>query len=408
VLQYGTDVSGIIPAIINAFNPFARELTGGRFSPGHRVEIFLLCLFSASYVWTKTKSHLKTVLVWLTHMVGFLGLLGFWPVVMLDPIYRLFPVFNRLVPADLVSSPLIDKIILTPSLIYTSDQKAGFSLMFGIVFFLFLWFKIYAGKNFRDFIKGLDWSRGLNYAGLTLAGIIFGSWRMKNVLSFAFHNPLDYYAAVLLPLAVFFLFQHTRVISGVIEGQYHKSVIWASKKEQLVISAGFLFLALYSAFNISYWCFLYMLVFLLVFYLVMLPPLKIIKFPVISDVLLSLTSMFAFFTGFGLLADREAVHLLPAPLWRAGFFAFFLACSLRYVDKIGRKPVALMVFVSFMVVPFFSYITPMYVPAGLLGLLGVFAVLKFNKRLIPAMSALFISFYGVILFSIKRYVDIAL
>ncbi len=404
-LQYGTEFSEILPALINIFNPFYQF---ERHSIGQRLEALFLCIGVATYIYIKTQSILKAVSGWIMSQFSFVVLLGFLHVVTVGPIYRIFPIFSRYVPEELIGASLGDKLMGTPGLVHTNTQITGILLMVMITIFLLIWFRIYAGKkNFSVWIKNINWSKGLNYAALTVAGIVMGIWRMENVLPHAFQNPIDYFASVMLALAVFFAYLHICTVKGIINKRSDRSLKWASFGEQKLIASIFLFMAIFAAINTTYWCLLYLIVFILLFYFIMLPPLKIERIPIISDLFIALTYMFSFFTGYGLLADREAVHLLPGPLWQAALLGFTLAGILRYRKKLSRHIVPPVIFSAFMVVPLLTGLSMLYIAAGVLGLTAAFIVYRFEHKA-AYVSYISILYYGVILYFIRKYVVIAL
>lgn len=408
-LQYGTDISNLPHVLLNFFNPFVRF---ERHSIGHKLELLFLCVGVATYVWIKSRNLLKTIAGGILSYLSFIILMGFIHVTIMTPIYIIFPVFLEYVPEELAGASLGDKLMGTPGLIFTNTQITGILLMIIIIFFLLIWFRVYAGKrNFINWVQNINWFKGLNYMSLTVAGIVFGIWRMENVRSNAFHNPIDYFASFMLCLAVFFAYLHVCAIRGIIVKKKVRALNWASFKEQKIIIAALLFLALFAALNVTYWCLLYLIVFILIFYFIMLPPLRIERLPVISNIFLALTYMFAFFTGFGLLADREAVHLLPGHLWKAGFLAFALASAIKYKSRMQTKNLKIllgsMVFLAFVIVPFLLELKVLIIPAVIFGILEVFIVIR--KKWQPAyFFSLAIIYYGIIMFSVNKYVKIQL
>ena len=350
-------------AALNFFNPFFK-IPGIPYSL--RLEIFIICVLSFSYVFLKT------------HKISLSGLAAF----LVFGLCALYGALPGLVVAGFINSvSLLSRIphsFLRGRIIQgTLDESAV--VIIELIFALFAtaaWFRLYDARKFKVVLKDFRWLRYLCCFILLGLGLVLHLRAAREIDVFILVKILGMCAALFFAVRFAALLndifdvdcdaltnRERPLISGII-----------AKSEYLKVGALYLAFSLLFAVWVSATCFMIILFFSGIYFLYSAPPLRLKRFFIFSSLVTGIQAVLIFLLGRISLAQTNTTVLLYPPLLWLVFSTFFLSSNIKdlkdiegdrrsgvyslpviFGERLGRKIVAFLVFLSYLLVPFFLY-----------------------------------------------------
>ncbi len=242
-----------------------------------------------------------------------------------------------------------------------------------------IWFLRYDKNKAMVLFKNLRLSRSIHYLLMVIIGlwIYFSSRQVTDLFIFL------KVASILF--ATFFAFQFAVVINDIfdVEGDSISNkgrplIIGAmDKNEYLKVGLVYLAFALLFAFFVGDYCFTILLFSVALSVLYSAPPFRLKRFFPLSSALIGLEALVALIFGQVSLDREGALDFSYLPFWTLIFLAFFLGSNIRDLKDIegdrrsgvyslpvlageveSRRIIACFVFLSYLLVPFFLYRSP--------------------------------------------------
>ena len=349
--------------VLNFFNPFF-SIPGVPYSL--RIEIFIICVFVFIYVFLKTNKVLLSGLAAFlaAGLCVFYGTLpglivaGFVKVVLL--LWRIPYPFLR---GRMIEGTVDESVIVIIELIFALLVTA-------------VWFRLYDVRKFRVVIKDFRVSRYFCYFILLILGLVLYLRLARGIDAFIFVKILAMSGALFFALRFSALTndifdvdcdaisnQSRPLITGIID----KSEYWK-------VGAVYLAFSLLFAIWVSATCFMITLFFTAVYFLYSAPPFRLKRLFIFSSLVTGIQAVLILLLGQLSLAQGDTTVLLYPPLLWLAFSIFFLGSNIKDLKDIegdrrcgvyslpvifggvrGRKIIAVLVFLSYLLVPFFLY-----------------------------------------------------
>ncbi|MGB3341568.1 MAG: UbiA family prenyltransferase [bacterium] len=370
----------IEPYFINFFNPFI-DLSNIGISPGQRIITFFIVMLIAIYVYTKTRSILRTL------ATGFLSLM----IIML---------WGGL--TTLLANNHPEYYFVSGGFLYSDTQKFTgiYGLLFLPIYFLFSY--LYNRENLCSILGSMRLERMFLFGGMG----VFGYLLAKHHASMTNANPFDPLAIALMFIILAFAFWVLQIINDFCDIKSDRLTrrrnpllnkhirkpyfIWG-----MILS---LFVLIY-AFMINYTAFLIMIVFLSLGFVYSIPPIRLKRIPFISTFVHALAIILAMAIGYSLIFGSRALHIIPKSLILPTLIGVTLGFSAkdindRAADKIDhvytlavlfyaedtfihRLPLSLLIAFSYLI---YAIFIPQTLPGAVLWSLLTFAVTLFSRK----------------------------
>ncbi|TES91593.1 MAG: tetratricopeptide repeat protein [Candidatus Cloacimonadota bacterium] len=382
-------------------------------SYGLRIEVLTGCLLAGVYVFMKTKKFYKS-------------LLSFFGVFLIIIFSGALPLLSGKLFSLFQSSDISAYVLIFQSggLIPTETQRATLITLFPLILLVPLSFYLWSPQKFKAFFRNLKLLQSLHFIGMIFLGLFLAVIMSRTAGIPFITNPLDYLAIFGLFVSIFLVFESIILFEKATDNFLNPERIEEkdnlSTKELTISGVLLLACSLLFAINISYVCFILICAFSLIFFFYLSPPFRLKRFFPLSTFLLSLASLLAVITGFSLLTGEKAVYAFP---WRISLLiltVFTLAFSLKDIKNItvdkkmkmftiptiigkdkGKKTIAVILLLSFLIVPLILGDNLLYIPAVLIGLGTVFIIVK-KISFVKIITLFYVIFALFVLFSLYR------
>jgi homogentisate phytyltransferase/homogentisate geranylgeranyltransferase len=346
--------------------------------PGIQIEVLIYLILSTLYVYSKTKSTIRTLVTPLAVYSLTFFYASFPNYFSFGTLYEIFNAFHN----DLYFSSVFAILIAVQS---------G------------LWLLLWDKRKFLSLFKSLKTERSLHYAAMAGFGAFLGG--------------VGLYPAFLAVVCVLLLWLSTTAINDITDVAADRISLKASPLVEGVMSESEMaavaiycgLLALLFAEMLGFWSmtFAASAIAIAIFYSV--PPVRLRKYPILSTLMLAFGALFAFTIGF---YSNPTRVLFPNNLALAIIICFTLAFNTKdlkdYVGdksngiwtipvifgpKKGRVIVAVLDLAAFLLVPVILRTTALLIPAAIFGVLTFLAVLRkeTKERTIFLLYFLFLS-----------------
>jgi len=392
--------------LVDFFNFFGPQVTLGL-----RIEIFVIILLAAAYVWASERNVKKTILAGvLTYIFIFFifaipSLIYIFGNTAISPNPNINSVISTLTK-DIFNSNIVYNTI-DPTLSFGTPFRAfelGFNklisqiyIILSFIFGAFLFFKTEKDK-FITIIKNSRPERVLFY--FTLVAIGMGH-AFKLGLGEA-SNWIDYMSIIVLAISWYSAWMFAVHTNDVVDESIDKisnperpiPEKTMHGEEMLQTSYIWLALSLLGSYSVGYFPFILNLTFTMAYFVYSCPPLRYKRIPILSSFLISIACLSSVMAGFFFLAKDKTMTDFPALLSIGIILIFTLATNIRDIKDIegdkkegiytlpvifanhGRKIVAGMFALSFLLMPYFFSSYTLYIFAIPASIVGYFIVVR--------------------------------
>ncbi|MFH1398261.1 MAG: UbiA family prenyltransferase [Candidatus Omnitrophota bacterium] len=360
-LSYGYVQTNISQAFINFFNPFFNipEITYGL-----RLEVFIVSIFSFSYVFLK-RNNLP-----LSLLAGFLVFFlcfgyGSLPGIIVSGFIKfvtfLFYIFHSITAGKTISAVIDERVVVILELIFC-------------VFVILTWFWLYNSRKCLALIKNFRYARVLHYFIMAMIGLVLYFAEIKET------NVLAVVRVIALFFGLFFACQFSAVLNDIIDidcdrlSNNSRPLITGAltKEEYSKVGVVYLALSLLFSFWVSDTCFMINLFFIVIYFLYSALPFKLKRNFISGSLILGLQALLAVLLGqFSFKGPGAAVSFSPQIAWLV-FLVFCLSSNIKdlkdsegdrhsdvyslpviFGEKKSRKIIGFFVFISYVLVPVF-------------------------------------------------------
>jgi len=357
---------GLGPEVWRFWDP---RLPASVVSPGQRIEIALAVLLAGLYVYrgsraprppheldaanaprrgvgrsaagTRRGARMLLALVGAFGAYALIALLGAWP--------SLFASWTRPLASSLELA--YAQTYLLAGLIPDESRRHALVMAAAALPLLLLFVRALDRARFRAWLRRVSWLRVLHYTGLAPAGA-FVAWLVyRDYLPFAYANPVDWVATLVVWASVVAAFLAALLWNDIadresdrlsapdrplVAGAAAGDEAFARGAARLACAAALL--ALWLALCAGYAPFLLMIGILALAGAYSLPPLRLKRWPLAATLTLGLLSLLSFASGYALFAREMTLHVLPrgfAGLLVVGVTLGFTAKDLK--DRAGDR-----------------------------------------------------------------------
>ena len=380
-ISYGYIQENVLENFIHALNPFFKIQA---VPASVRIEVAMVIILSFIYIFLKRKNIFLSlggaILVFLTcFLYGalpaiFINLYLFFKPILLGSLQFLNWFFHG--PAPKAANTVLkvgEGILDDPSLLVME--------LFLTLILTFIWFLRYDKNKGEALLKNLRWSRSFHYILMVVMGLwlYFLNTRITDLFIFLKVSGILF--------AIFFAFQFSVVVNDIFDIECDRitnkdrPLITGilDKNEYLKVGFAYLAFALLFAFFVGDYCFTILLFAIVLSFLYSAPPFRLKRFFPISSALIGLEALVAFLLGQISLEKSGELNFSYLPVWALVFLVFFLSSNIKDLKDIegdrrcgvyslpvlvgeveARKMIACFVFLSYFLVPFFLYRSPMF------------------------------------------------
>lgn len=208
-------------------------------------------------------------------------------------------------------------------------------LLFGVIA-LGLWFWRYDRVKARAAFQNMRIGRSVHYAIMGLLGL--SVYLLRNEVTDLF-APIK---ALGMLAAVFFAFQFSVVTNDLVDvgcdeiSNKTRPLVSGIFKAEEYLRLGLVYLALSLLFAlwVGDYCFGGTILFIVLYFLYSMPPLRLKRVFLLSSVIIGLEAVVAFLLGQVCLDEKGTLNFIDMPLWLALFLAFFLASHVKDLKDI--------------------------------------------------------------------------
>ena len=395
-IAYPHNFSQVWDFFVNCFNPW---VSFPQTAPlGIRVEFVIACTLSIIYIFVKTHSLIKSLAgaalfyISLTFYVfGFLVMLAYgW--------HAFFPDMPPLTEAGMLpyqqvfyAPSLIPMAYLAPSLLYLLVITVG----------LFAWYYLYNKQRCLALVKNIRLTRSIHFCGMTLGGILLGYLVEGDNFFGAFGNPIDYLAGGSLCLSIFFGFQAMVVVNDIFDIESDRisnpgrplgqGII--PLDEYKIIGWIYFLLSVFLAFNVSLTAMWILLLFEALYLVYSTPPLRLKRFFPVNMMVIGINTLAALLLGYSIFGGAKTMSNIPVDFMILVPIGFSLAANIITIkdvegdrqagvmtlpvllgEKWGKRVIALLALLSFLIVPLILGIWQLWfvsIPLGILSAIWV-------------------------------------
>ncbi|MFA5150082.1 MAG: UbiA family prenyltransferase [Candidatus Omnitrophota bacterium] len=357
-------VSGNVrQVVLNFFNPFF-NIPGIPYSL--RLEICIICVFSFIYVFLKTHkislSGLAAILVF-----GLCGLYGTLPGLAVAGFIKGASLLARIphsfLRGRMIKGTVDESVVVIIELIFALLVTAA-------------WFRLYDPRKFKVVLKDFRLLRYLCCFILLALGLALYLGAAGRPDGFIFVKILG------MSGTLFFAVRFSALVNDIFDvdcdalSNPGRPLISGSiaKSEYLKVGAVYLAFSLLFAIWVSAACFMIILFFIGIYFLYSAPPFRLKRFFIFSSFVTGLQAVLILLMGQVSLSPANTTVLLCPPLLWLAFTIFFLGSNIKDIKDIegdrrcrvyslpvifgerkGRKIIAFLVFLSYLLVPFLLY-----------------------------------------------------
>ena len=403
-ISYEYVTGNVRQVVLNFFNPLF-SIPGIPYSL--RLEILIICIFSFLYVFLKTNkillSGLSAFLVF-----GICALYGTLPGLAVAGFVRVFSLILR-IPHSFFSGRMIKG---------TVDESVV--VIIELVFALLvaaIWFSLYDSRKFKAVFKDFRFLRYLCCFILITLGLVLYLRATREIDAFIFVNILGLFGAL------FFAVRFSALINDIFDvdcdaiSNKERPLITGviDKSEYLKVGAVYLAFSLLFAIWVSTTCFMITLLFTGIYFLYSAPPFRLKRFFIFSSLITGIQAVLILLMGQLFLTQSNTTVFLYLPLLGLVFSIFFLGSSIKdlkdiegdrhcrvyslpviFGERAGRKIVAFLVFLSYLLVPLFLYgffyELRIFAISFLFGIINYLYIRKADSREQPVFLLYFIYF----------------
>ena len=362
-ISYEYVSANVQEAVVNFFNPFF-NIPGVPYSL--RAEIFIICLLSFFYVFLKTNKILLSV--WAAFLVFSLCLFyGTLPGLSVAGFIKGASLLAR-IPHSFLRGRMITGTVDESSIVIIE-------LIFAVLVTA-TWFRLYDARKFKVVIKDFRVLRYLCYFILLSLGLVLYLRTARGIDAFIFVKIFG------LGGALFFALRFSALVNDIFDvdcdvlSNKGRPLISGliTKSEYSKVGAVYLVFSLLFALWVSAACFMITLFFIAIYFLYSAPPFRLKRLFIFSSLVTGIQAVLILLMGQVSLSPADTTVLLYPPLFWLAFSVFFLGSNIKdlkdiegdrhcrvyslpviFGEKKGRKITALLVFVSYLLVPFFLY-----------------------------------------------------
>jgi 4-hydroxybenzoate polyprenyltransferase len=380
----------------------------GGVTPGIKIEMIIIVAGLASYVFTKTKSIVRSVIALFLGYCLVLAWLAFPSIMALfanavgvqsasAPIYFLVGQFGssniltRLIPP----SEALSYVAATGTLF-----NAGLSYVFYLLDTALLvgWALLYRPRFLKEYLRNCRPERVTSF--LLLIGVgIFTAVGMEH--AWPFGNWVDILALVILMVAYFCAWIFAVGVNDIVDVEIDRvsnkgrPLVTSTVTEEEVHGANTFFLlwSFIGAFLVGYWAFFAMMLFTAAYYVYSAPPLRLKRAPILATFLISLASLSAAAAGFYFASPVQFASIFPGRLLILVIVFFTLVTNVKDIKDVdgdraariatiptifkghaGKAVVGAMLAVAFLAVPVILSSGALFIPSLIAAALGYYFV----------------------------------
>lgn len=384
-IEYKYLKDGGLPALTGCILTFCSN--DDVISTGIRIEVMLVMIFSAIYVYFNSKKLYKTVLTPLIIYI-IIGLWGSTPLI-LDEIF--VPLFG---PTYFEELELVNAHITTmaPLLLIPAYTIV---IALELLVIIFLWNR----KKAIAILKNISVLRTAHYLLAAMFGLMLGTLTINSIVQASLVLRI-----VPLLFSVFFAFQCCVYINDYFD---IKSDSVSNKKkplvkgvldprESLILAVISAVLSLLLAFSLGYYVLLSILIAMVLGIMYSAPPLALRRWPLLSTFTLALCTLFAGTAGFALIVNEQLFELMNQQIVLLTIVGITLGANFKDIrdvkgdkkagyytipvllgEKKGRRVISVLVALSFLLVPFIVGHYSLILPSAIAALFNLWL---FNSR----------------------------
>ncbi|MDD2679915.1 MAG: UbiA family prenyltransferase [Candidatus Omnitrophica bacterium] len=348
---------------LNFFNPFFK-IPGIPYSL--RIEIFVICAFSFLYVFLKTKkiflSGLGACLAF-----GLCALYGTLPGLAVAGFVRgvslLLRIPHSFLRGRMIKGTVDESVVVIIELIFAVLVTA-------------IWFRLYDARKFKVIVKDFRPLRYLCCFILLVLGLVLYLRLAREIDAFILVKILGMCGALFFAVRFSALLNDIFDVDCDVISNPGRPLITGviAKSEYLKVGAVYLAFSLLFAIWVSATCFMITLFFNGIYFLYSAPPFRLKRFFIFSSLVTGIQAVLILLLGQLSLAQSNTTVLLYPPLLWLVFSVFALGSNIKDLkdiegdrrcrvyslpvilgDRAGRKAIAFLVFLSYLLVPLFLY-----------------------------------------------------
>lgn len=402
----GTDIAYIFgykfSKLIDLFFTFFGPLENAEISLGMRIEIIMAGILAAIYIFIKRRNILLSFLsLILVYIISFVY------VALPNIIFLLFNI-DFTAPIIAWENQYFDKLF-------------SFIFLASILLQLLALLAFYSRQKFWALIKNIRPYRVIHYEAMLIGGFLLG----KNIAGLDFHIWHIAAATVSVLLAWISMVGLNDIIDINIDAISNKSRPLIKEsiaiKEYKIISFVAALLSLLIAHTVSYPLFIFILVYLILYTVYSIPPIKIKRIPILSTLSIACASLVIIMAGFTLSGDISLISF-PGYVVTLVLITFTLSFTVKDVkdfagdkksgiltipvmlgERLGKKAVGLLVFISYLSVPFIlpKFFLPLLFISIIFGLISYILINRKNYH----EKYIFISYFcyfGFLIYFIRQ------
>jgi 4-hydroxybenzoate polyprenyltransferase len=288
---------------------------------GQRIVVLLSCLGVGSYAYVKTKSILKSVLLFFLAYVVIVFIGGFSSLLV-----------------NIVTGRPVGNYLRQGGFLLSDTQKYVMTYLFLVIPLLLLYSLRFDFKQTILFLKSLRWERNILFAAMCMLGFFIGYSLFGDTFPNAFKNFFDYFAVAALPLIGFFSFQGAAVINDFYDRPADtitrsRNPLTAEKKINakfyLVWGIILIVLSLLIALCLNFSALILIFSAHLLAFIYSAPPVRLKKIPILSTFNIAFITLLCTVTGFTIFSDEGAFLAFPPKL----AYALLIGVTFGFIAK---------------------------------------------------------------------------
>lgn len=413
------------------------------FGIGIKTEIIIVLFSIFYYVYSESKSIIKAILAtWLSYTLIFAML------ILPSVVYFIVSIFTKMPELSLISisnyfspSDFLNQIFMTRS--YISDAILGgvrfgmnqnmfstviaqTSLLIGLVFSTVGAFLYFGKDRFIKIIKNFRYLRIAHYFILIVLGILFSK---KYIESRSTFNLYDCLSLISLFFSIFFAW----LVAVWENDEADRQIDSLSNQERPLVSGGFseiewknikktfFVFSIIFALLTGYTSLIMVIVFMIIYHIYSIPPLRLKKYPIISSMLIGSNACIAFLLGFSFFVGNQPFDIIPVRVL-IGIFIFYscveniknlkdvegdrsegiLTIPVIFGDTKGKFITWFLVLIGTFVIPFMIFTdNNIFLLAPVLGAASYYFIVRKDYKEKPLFLFYLISFSILILLNFK-------
>ncbi len=311
-----------VKSIVCFFMPFISLETA---SPGVRLEIFIMTMLIAAYLWYKTGKVLRTV---------FGTLAGYFTILFVSATIPVVLLFILDMPYTLhhLSDNLLKQLTMPGTVFFVQDSVYALIYAVFLAILLLVAYALYDRRKFAALARNIRPLRVLHYMLLSFLGAGYACLSSDVSLT---RVPGNIFALSGLLFGMFFLCQSAAVCNDIIDrgsdelsNRCRPLVQGAVKEDEYrIIGNIFFFIGICSIIAVSYYGFLVALLFWLLYYVYSCPPLRLKKIFILNMAIIALNGFLAFFAGISIVRGPGSFSVLNGEIFSLLTIPFFLGMN---------------------------------------------------------------------------------